>query len=246
MLDAIRQITARAARPRAADWICRRAVHARVLCDRRRTLEQLRPHQGADVRRARRVAPASATCCPTSPPTISIAQIEAGVQAVQVFDSWVGALNADDYREFILPHTQQDLRSARGLRRADHSLRRRHQRDSRRAARGRRRRHRRRLAPPARRSVGADRVRSGDSGQSRSDGAARAASRGFSPRPTKCSIARDGPGHIFNLGHGILPMTRSSTSRRSRGTSISRPSDDERRVSASTSTTEVTEASGKS
>ena len=36
-----------------------------------------------------------------------IAQIEAGVQAVQVFDSWVGALNADDYREFILPHSKK-------------------------------------------------------------------------------------------------------------------------------------------
>jgi uroporphyrinogen decarboxylase len=35
------------------------------------------------------------------------AQIEAGAQAVQVFDSWVGCLSPDDYRRYVLPHTKQ-------------------------------------------------------------------------------------------------------------------------------------------
>ena len=43
-----------------------------------------------------------------------VAQIEAGVEAVQVFDSWVGALNARDYREFILPHTRRIFEAISG------------------------------------------------------------------------------------------------------------------------------------
>ena len=35
------------------------------------------------------------------------AQIEAGAQAVQLFDSWVGCLSPDDYREYVLPHTRE-------------------------------------------------------------------------------------------------------------------------------------------
>jgi uroporphyrinogen decarboxylase len=34
------------------------------------------------------------------------AQIDAGAQAVQLFDSWVGCLGPDDYREFVLPHSR--------------------------------------------------------------------------------------------------------------------------------------------
>jgi uroporphyrinogen decarboxylase len=34
-----------------------------------------------------------------------LAQVEAGAQAVQLFDSWVGALTPDQYRRFVRPHT---------------------------------------------------------------------------------------------------------------------------------------------
>jgi uroporphyrinogen decarboxylase len=40
-----------------------------------------------------------------------VAQVEAGAQAVQLFDSWVGALAPDDYRAYVLPHTQMILRA---------------------------------------------------------------------------------------------------------------------------------------
>ena len=32
-------------------------------------------------------------------------QVEAGVQALQIFDSWVGCLSAADYRRYVQPHT---------------------------------------------------------------------------------------------------------------------------------------------
>ncbi|MBA3884296.1 MAG: uroporphyrinogen decarboxylase [Acidobacteria bacterium] len=45
------------------------------------------------------------------------AQVEAGVQALQVFDSWAGALGRGDYREFALPHSRRIFESlaARGV-----------------------------------------------------------------------------------------------------------------------------------
>ena len=39
------------------------------------------------------------------------AQIAAGAQAVQLFDSWVGCLSPDDYREFVLPHTSSVIQN---------------------------------------------------------------------------------------------------------------------------------------
>ncbi len=38
-------------------------------------------------------------------------QIAAGADAVQLFDSWVGVLAPDDYRTFVLPHTRALIRA---------------------------------------------------------------------------------------------------------------------------------------
>src|SRR5258706_285825 len=43
------------------------------------------------------------------------AQVAAGAQVVQVFDSWVGTLSPQDYEEYVLPHTQYVFDGVRDL-----------------------------------------------------------------------------------------------------------------------------------
>jgi uroporphyrinogen decarboxylase len=43
-----------------------------------------------------------------------VAQVRAGAQAVQIFDSWAGALGPQDFREFALPYLRQATEIARG------------------------------------------------------------------------------------------------------------------------------------
>jgi len=135
-----------------------------------------------------------------------VAQIDAGVDAVQVFDSWVGALGPADYREFALPHTKRILEAVGGRVPTLHfgtgtaailDL----------------------LADAGGDVVGVDWRIPIDEAWERI-GVDRAVQGNLDPTlllgPVERMFAQvddilqrvDGrPGHIFNLGHGILPMT---------------------------------------
>ena len=136
-----------------------------------------------------------------------VAQIEAGVDAVQVFDSWVGALHAEDYREFAQPHTRTIFAALEG-----------------------------RGVPTIHFGVGAGAIL-GDMRNAGGDvigadwrtpldqawdriGSDRAIQGNLDPtlllgprdrmfKGAADVIARAGgrPGHVFNLGHGILPSS---------------------------------------
>jgi len=136
-----------------------------------------------------------------------VAQVEAGADVVQVFDSWVGALNASDYREFILPHTRRIFErvSSTGVPTIHFGVGT--------AA----------ILPEMREAggdvIGADwRIHLDDAWVR--IGSDRGVQGNLDPTlllgpldriiaATDDVLARAGgrPGHIFNLGHGILPMT---------------------------------------
>ena len=135
------------------------------------------------------------------------AQVAAGAQALQIFDSWAGALGRADYREFVLPHTKRIFDGLADDRRAAHPLRRRRDGHPARPRRGRRRRDRRRLASASRRGVEDDRRDARHPGQPGSRAALRPARSPARRRRRHPARAGGRPGHIFNLGHGVLPQT---------------------------------------
>lgn len=139
------------------------------------------------------------------------AQIDAGAQLVQLFDSWAGCLGPDDYRRYVLPHTRSVIEGLRPETPAIHfttgnpSLL-----TAMSEAFGKKKRPavvgvdwRVRL-DDAWRAVGPDRAVQGNL-----DPAALLAEPGEIRRRVKEILHQAGgrPGHIFNLGHGVLPQT---------------------------------------
>jgi uroporphyrinogen decarboxylase len=135
------------------------------------------------------------------------AQVDAGARTIQVFDSWVGAVGRQDYRESILPHTRRvfDAVAALGIPSIHFGVGTAHLLDLMREAGGDALGVDHRLPlDEAWATVGHDRAIQGNL-----DPAA-----ALAPWPVVQARARDvlarargRPGHVFNLGHGVLPDT---------------------------------------
>ena len=135
------------------------------------------------------------------------AQDQAGAQAVQVFDSWIGCLSPDDYREYVLPHSQFIFRelAPSGVPAIHFGTGAATLLELMREAGGD--------------VIGLDwrapldegwrRLGDGVAVQGNLDPAALLAPREKLEKRVRAVLAQAGgrPGHIFNLGHGILPET---------------------------------------
>ena len=136
-----------------------------------------------------------------------LAQTEAGVHAVQLFDSWVGALDRDDYRRFVLPHTAKVFEQIAGTGvPAIHSgVGTGHLLDLMRDAGGDAIGVDHRVPiDDAWTAIGHDRAIQGNL-----DPAVLLGTSDVVERKTRDVLARAGnrAGHVFNLGHGVLPDT---------------------------------------
>ncbi|HEY8074386.1 MAG TPA: uroporphyrinogen decarboxylase family protein, partial [Labilithrix sp.] len=139
------------------------------------------------------------------------AQIDAGADAVQLFDSWVGQLSVEDYVEHVQPHVAHILKDVekRGVPVIHFGTGTYHLLEAQRDAGGTviGLDWRTPLAEGWKR-VGHDRAVQGNM-----DPTALFAPREVAEKHAKRVLdqAAKRPGHIFNLGHGILPETPVAT-----------------------------------
>jgi uroporphyrinogen decarboxylase len=135
------------------------------------------------------------------------AQIDAGAQAVQLFDSWIGQLSAEDYREYVQKHVNHILADVakRGVPVIHFGTGTYHLLEVQREAGGTV------IGLDWRtpieegwKRVGADRAVQGNL-----DPTVLLAPQAIAKQHAKrvLDAASNRPGHIFNLGHGILPET---------------------------------------
>jgi len=137
--------------------------------------------------------------------TLSLnAQIRAGADAVQIFDSWVGCLSPADYERHVLPHMTRLLKGIQGntptiyfgtqtggllplMKKAGSDV----------------------MGIDWREDLGATWKRIGGAVQGNLDPAVLFAEPAEVKRQTLAILkqAAGKPGHIFNLGHGVLPGT---------------------------------------
>lgn len=135
------------------------------------------------------------------------AQIDAGADAVQLFDSWVGNLDVDDYREYVQPHVSGILKDIekRGVPVIHFGTATHHLLEAQREAGGTV------LGLDWRTPIeeGWKRVGHDRAIQGNLDPTVLFAPREVAVKHAKrvLDAAGNRPGHIFNLGHGILPGT---------------------------------------
>ena len=157
------------------------------------------------------VAPADASASPTSPSPRCARRSTDGASALQLFDSWAGALAPPDYERFVLPHSRQGASTAV----ADLDVPRIHfgvGTGELLAADGR---GGRRRASASTGGSPLDDARSAPVAadvalQGNLDPALVVAPMGGRRREAVRDVLRRNgghPGHIFNLGHGVLPET---------------------------------------